>query len=192
MKSVEPLRPTINLDRLAEISDRASAVIDRVRESMLAPEARKSPPRFTAAQLADLCGIDKNKVTYTAKKGKLPAGKKHGQRLEWTLAETRQWVREFRADYLRDPEVAGAAVITVANLKGGVGKTTTTMCLAQRLSLLGHNVLLIDLDPQASLTHLNGILPPRCLMRAQCSTCALVRLIRFSVASKRHTGMASV
>lgn len=160
MKRVEPLRPTINLDRLAEISERASAVIDRVRESMLAPESRKSPPRFSAAQLADLCGVDKNKIAYTAKKGKLPPGTKHGQRLEWTLAETRQWVREFRADFLRDPELAGAAVITVANLKGGVGKTTTTMCLAQRLSLLGHKVLLIDLDPQASLTHLNGILPP--------------------------------
>jgi chromosome partitioning protein len=160
MKRVEPLHPTIDLDRLAEISERASAVIDRVRESMLAPESRKSPPRFTAAQLADLCGVDKNKISYTAKKGKLPPGNKHGQRLEWTLAETRQWVREFRSDFLRDPELAGAAVLAVANLKGGVGKTTTTMCLAQRLSLLGHNVLLIDLDAQASLTHLNGILPP--------------------------------
>lgn len=163
MKRVEPLHPTINLDRLAEISDRASDVIDRVRESMLAPEARKSPPRFTAAQLAELCGCDKNKIAYMAKKGTLPPGTKKGQRLEWTLAEARLWVREFRSEYLRDPEVAAAVVITIANLKGGVGKTTTTMCLAQRLSLLGHNVLLIDLDPQASLTHLNGILPPEVL-----------------------------
>jgi chromosome partitioning protein len=43
-------------------------------------------------------------------------------------------------------------IITIANTKGGTGKTTTTLNLATELSKLKFNVLLIDLDPQASLS----------------------------------------
>ncbi len=42
--------------------------------------------------------------------------------------------------------------VSVINYKGGVGKTTITANLAAELAWRGYNVLLIDLDPQASLT----------------------------------------
>ena len=43
-------------------------------------------------------------------------------------------------------------IVSVINYKGGVGKTTITANLAAELAWRGYNVLLIDMDPQASLT----------------------------------------
>ena len=47
----------------------------------------------------------------------------------------------------------------IANQKGGVGKTTSTLCLARGLAESGHRVLVVDLDPHASLSHAFGIAP---------------------------------
>jgi chromosome partitioning protein len=149
-----------SLSDIMEQADRASYLMSEVRGAILEPELRKAPPTFNATQLAALCEVDRSQIVYRLGKGDLPVGRinQSGNRRVFTLEEAQTWVREYRAKRLR-PAGAEAICIAIANFKGGVGKTTTAMSLAQGLSLKGHRILLIDCDPQGSLTTLFGILP---------------------------------
>ena len=55
----------------------------------------------------------------------------------------------------------GTRIISMANQKGGVAKTTSTVNLAAALKERGNRVLVIDLDPQSNLTMSFGIDPER-------------------------------
>src|SRR5258708_6467989 len=54
-----------------------------------------------------------------------------------------------------------ARVIALANQKGGVAKTTSTVNLAAALTERGERVLVVDLDPQSNLTMSQGFDPER-------------------------------
>jgi len=152
--------PSINLKDIADQAAISAEMMDQVRAAMLNPTSRKSELSIHLSQLAAYCGVEKGSIIHRMSKGDLPSGNLNtaGSRREFTLGEARDWIRSYRKDKLR-PDGAEAVTIAISNFKGGVGKTTTAMTLAQGLSLLGHKVLVIDTDPQGSLTTLFGILP---------------------------------
>ena len=151
------------LREIVGIAEKASSMLVRVRENMLAPHPRKHPPKFSLLQLSQMCRISREHAHYLCSSRSeildLPAGYTTGPGIarEFTLAEARIWVDKIGSFSKRPPGVKGKK-IAIGNFKGGVSKTTTAMTLAQGLTLRGRRVLIVDLDPQASLTTLTGML----------------------------------
>ena len=159
MTSVKKQDTRVSLEDLVSTSLRVGSVLENVRGTMLAPDARKRSLFFSTNQVATICGLEKTQMDYRIKKGDLPTGDmQSGHRRKFSLEDTRVWAKNERSKFMR-PNNAEAITIAIANFKGGVTKTTTAVTLAQGLSLRGHNVLVIDTDPQGSLTTLFGILP---------------------------------
>ncbi len=75
-----------------------------------------------------------------------------------------------------------AKIIAVANQKGGVGKTTTSVNLSAGLALLGKKVLLVDMDPQGNATSGLGI-DPRSLERTVYN--CLINYVKFDEAVRQ-------
>jgi len=153
-------RGHIGVAAIRGLADSAQSHASTLRREVLAPDSKKYARMFTSAQVGLMCGIDLAQMKYRVSKGGLPAGfvGKSGTRRMFTLPEAREWTREYRKESMR-PADQQAVTIAVANFKGGVTKTSTAMVLAQGLSVRGHRVLAIDLDPQGSLTTLHGVLP---------------------------------
>jgi chromosome partitioning protein len=63
--------------------------------------------------------------------------------------------------HIGDESERRARIISFANQKGGVAKTTTTLNLAVAFAESGHDVLAVDLDPQGNLTMSQGIDPDK-------------------------------
>lgn len=157
--NLKPL--TVNGDDLTALAERSGRMLKKIRDSMLQPFPRKQAPTFTSGKLQDICGIDKARMNYLLGKD-FPQGQQagKGRQRTFTLEESINWVKGTIGKDKARPKDQLGKVIAVANFKGGVTKTTTSMILAQGLALRhGRKVLIIDLDPQGSTTTFFGINP---------------------------------
>ena len=145
---------------LGRVADVAGEVLDQVHQMMAQPNPTKRAPAFTSPFIAELCGVDRVQMHYLAKKHGLPSGTKiPGNKANaFVLEEVIAWSRAIGNRPTRPEGVPGSIIATV-NYKGGVAKTSTTVAMAQALTLRGMNVLLVDCDGQGSATQLAGINP---------------------------------
>lgn len=135
-------------------------VLEQARAVIRRPDQRKRPPQYTTSLLAEILGIERTQVDYRVRNPQgLPTGTlNRSSRRMFTLEELQAWSRHYRRDQMRH-EGASAVTIVLAHFKGGSGKTTTAATLAQGLSRKGHKGLVVDCDPQGSVTTLFDYLP---------------------------------
>jgi chromosome partitioning protein len=146
------------------ISDR----LNMLRMEQYPPDAQKSLRQFSLAEVAYFLGVTQSNIKklHLEGKGPEPTTSPSGRRSYSAkqMIELRDYLdkhgRSGKKRYVpHRQEGEDLHVVSVVNFKGGSGKTTTAAHLAQHLALRGHRVLVIDLDPQASLTALHGIQP---------------------------------
>lgn len=155
-------------EKIRRHSELLSAQLQKLREQMYPPEAMKSLKTFTSREVATMLGIAESTLRQMSidGEGAIPARKDNGRRV-YSLAQINELRRHLAAKrpneakrFLpRRSDGEKMQVIAVANFKGGSAKTTTTVHLAHYLALKGLRVLVIDLDPQASLSTMFGYQP---------------------------------
>jgi chromosome partitioning protein len=143
--------------------------LQAMSEALFPPTAAKTLRRFTSGEASRWIGVSDSRLRQLALAGEgpQPLTGPGGRRL-YTLAEMNALRRvlaasakgrDRRAYWPRREAGEHLQVLAVTNFKGGSGKTTTAAHLAQYLALRGYRVLAVDLDPQASLSALFGLLP---------------------------------
>ena len=144
---------------LLECSTRTSDFLEKVRDAAVAPSARKELRTWGIADAAAMVGKSENTLRNSEERFPelAPLRTTNGRRL-YSLTLINRYRDALKTRYVR-PEGSTPIVCAVTNFKGGAGKTTTAIHLAQRAALDGFRVLVIDLDAQASLTLLFGLIP---------------------------------
>src|SRR5450631_998805 len=153
-------RPPVDTAGIADLARRAADLNRTIRDIATHPDHRKTLRKFVGAEVAALLDL-KVETLYRRidRNPALPQGTTpNPRRREFSLEE----VFALRTAFKLPPKRAAGQpglIVSICNFKGGVAKTTTAAHLAQYLVMHGYRVLLVDLDAQASLTQLFGILP---------------------------------
>ena len=161
MSDRRPMRfPPVGLDELQVLARKASDLMLRARDAALEPNRRKILRKWSISEVAELLGTNADTLARRLKKKpELPQGEDVGRKRLFSLDELHAIQGDMGLLPWRDPSSDAPVTIAVCNFKGGVAKTTTSIHLGQYLALRGYRVLMVDLDAQASLTQLFGILP---------------------------------
>ena len=155
---IEEAKQLVSVTALA---NRTSAVLEKLRDSAKSARADdRREPTFTISKAAELVGRTAAAIRDAEKDGRLPepARNDNNRRERYTLAQLNDMRGVFGTRPYRRPEDP-CCVIAVQNFKGGVGKSTVAVHLAQNLAIKGYRVALIDCDSQASATTLFGYVP---------------------------------
>jgi chromosome partitioning protein len=145
--------------------DEGLNTIVRLKTEINQPNYHKTPKFFNLAEVERITGVARNDIRYKERTGKLKyincedASTKN----DYSIADMQQIRKVFNRGFFNGaverPSNFDPIIIAVTMFKGGVGKSIHSTHLAAHLVLAGLNVLLCDLDPQASATCLFGYVP---------------------------------
>jgi chromosome partitioning protein len=155
------LNESLRLDSagfFSNLAQRGGEALGLLMQHAHAAAAEKSLPLMGISEAARLIGISTVYLRHLEKNGGLPPpDKDEAGRRAYSLAHVNQ-VRETLGRLPRRGNAAALAV-AFANLKGGSAKTTTAAHFAQYAARQGYRTLLVDMDPQASMTGMFGYNP---------------------------------
>ena len=156
-----PLSDDLMNSGLDVLHRKSLTILKRIRDSAVDPDTgQKKGPTFPISKAAALVGRTASAVREAERDGRLPARGRtgSGHRLQYTLEELDHMREVFGTRPWRELTDT-PAIISVCNFKGGVGKSTIALHLAQHFAIKGYRVLFIDCDSQASSTMMFGYRP---------------------------------
>lgn len=167
MIPVTPLANERPSELATEISERLNAAIREHLLSAFAPDNTKTLRAFSAPEAADLLGVSGQFMRKVHSEGTIPepqdirSGRRYYSARElWHAREILEKSSRKKGRYLpRRASDEKLQVWQLMNFKGGSSKSTTSIHLAHYFALRGYRVLVVDLDPQGSLTSMCGISP---------------------------------
>jgi cellulose biosynthesis protein BcsQ len=149
---------------LAALQANSLRLQDWIRRQTYSPEHEKVLRRFSAWEVAEhILRIPQAELRAAlAADPDLPRGEGQGGGQRWFSLEEIEVLRarlSTRKRPLRPHRPAGKRAVraAVANFKGGAGKSTVALHFAHAAALDGYRVLLVDFDPQATLSHSMGL-----------------------------------
>lgn len=146
-------------------ADAGGTFLEKIREEITQPDERKVLRRWGIQDAARMIGRsaptirqnEANDARFSDGALGAPERDRNGHRI-YTLQRINLY-RDLYGTRKRRPPGSSAIRCAVTNFKGGAGKTTTAVHLAQKCALEGYRVLMVDLDPQATTTLLFGLIP---------------------------------
>lgn len=146
---------------IARLAGQSAIVLEQLRNDVRDARAHeRREPIFTISRAAELVGRTPAAIRDAERQGRLspPGRTATNRRVGYTLGQLNT-MREVFGTRARRSGDDPLAVVAVQNFKGGVGKSTVSVHLAQYLAIKGYRVCLIDCDSQASATTLFGYVP---------------------------------
>jgi len=150
---------------LAKLQAQSLKMQGFIRQQTFSPENEKTLRRFSSWEVAELIF----KVNQSTLRGRLVAdpslpqgqteeeGRQHWYTLE-EINELRRRLKVNRKSLMPTrPQGKRAIRAAIANFKGGAGKSTVALHFAHAAALDGYRVLVVDFDPQATLSHSMGL-----------------------------------
>ena len=149
---------------LLEMSERSLQQQEAVRRETFAPDQEKKLRQFSIWEMSEfMLNVPADTLRKKiADDPDLPQGSVEDDgRQRWFSLDEINLLREkirVREKSLTPERPSGRAIrIAIANFKGGVGKSVVAQHMANAAALDGYRVLVVDFDPQATLTHSVGL-----------------------------------